>query len=63
MRTILEYGAACWDPFREGKIVVLDQIQKKAAKFAEITNDLKWETLAQHRKIKLICALYKAYSG
>jgi hypothetical protein len=56
------YGAACWDPFRERKIIVLDRVQKKAAKFAELTNNLKWETLAQHRKITLICALYKAYS-
>jgi len=31
---ILEYGAACWDPYREGQISALDRVQKKAAKFA-----------------------------
>jgi len=34
VRTILEYGAACWDPYREGQISALDRVQKKAAKFA-----------------------------
>ena len=23
---ILEYGAVCWDPYREGQINVLDQV-------------------------------------
>jgi hypothetical protein len=31
---ILEYGAVCWDPCREGQINVLDRVQKKEAKFA-----------------------------
>jgi len=56
---ILEYGAACWDPYREGKIHVLDRLQKKSAKFAHNTN---WETLSQRRKIKRTCGLFKAYS-
>jgi hypothetical protein len=34
VRPILEYGAACWDPYREGQITALDRVQKKAAKFA-----------------------------
>ena len=63
MGPILEYGAACWDPFREGQIISLDRVKKKAAKFANLTNKLKWETLAQCRKIVCIRALYKAYPG
>ena len=35
---LLEYGAACWDPYREGHITALDRVQKKAAKFAHHTN-------------------------
>jgi len=27
----LEYGAACWDPCRDGEINALDRVQKKAA--------------------------------
>jgi len=30
LRSILEYGAACWDPYREGQITALDRVQKKA---------------------------------
>ena len=47
---IREYGAACWDPYKEGKIQALDQVQKKAAKFAYNTNKSNWETLTQRRK-------------
>jgi len=36
---ILEYRAMCWDPFREGQINSLDRVRKKAAKFANLTND------------------------
>ena len=63
MRPILEYGASCWDLYREGQINALDRVQKKAAKFAYPMNDSVWETLTQRRKIARICALFKAYAG
>jgi len=63
VRPILEYGAACWDPYREGQISALDRVQKKAAKFAHYTNSPNWETLAPRRKLSRICALFKARSG
>ena len=63
VRPILEYGAACWDPYRDGQIHALDRVQNKAAKFAYHTNETNWETLTQRRKIAHICALHKAYSG
>jgi len=62
VRPILEYGAACWDPYREGQISALDRVQKKAAKFSHHTNSPNWETLASRRKLSRICALFKAYS-
>jgi hypothetical protein len=31
---LVSYGAACWDPYREGQIYALDRVEKKAAKFA-----------------------------
>ena len=31
VRPILEYGAACWDPYRECRINAFDGVQKKAA--------------------------------
>jgi hypothetical protein len=60
---ILEYGAACWDPYREGQIIALDRVQKKVAKFAYHTNSSHWETSASHIKLSRICALFKAYTG
>ena len=63
VRPILEYGAACWDPYREGQISALDMVQKKAAKFAHHRKSPNWETLASRRKLSRICALFRAYSG
>ena len=63
VRPILEYGAACWDPYREGQIYALDRVQRRAGKFAYHTNESNWETLTQHIKLSHVCALFKAYSG
>ena len=63
VRPILEYRAACWDPYRERQISALDRVHKKAAKFAHHTTSPHWETLASHRKLSRICALFKAFSG
>jgi hypothetical protein len=63
VRPILEYGAACWDPYREGQINASDRVQKKAAKFANLTNASDWDTLAHRRTVARICALLKAYNG
>jgi len=59
---ILEYRAACRDPFSKGQINVLDRVHKKVAKFVNITNESNWETV-QYRKIAHICALYEVCSG
>jgi hypothetical protein len=59
----LEYGAACWDQYREGQISMLDRVKKKEAKFAHHMDKPNWETLASRRKLSRICALFKAYSG
>ena len=63
VRPILGYGASRWDPYRDGQINASDRVQKKAAKYANHTNDLAWETLSQARKIAHICALLEAYTG
>jgi predicted site-specific integrase-resolvase len=60
---ILEYGAACWVPCREGQINALDRVQTKVAHITNHTKDSKWEILAQRRTITRLCALFKAYSG
>jgi hypothetical protein len=58
VRPILEYGAACWDPYREGQRCALDRMRRKAAKLTHNRKDSKWETLTQSRKIARICALF-----
>jgi hypothetical protein len=63
VRPILEYGAACWDPYREGQRSELDRVQKKAAKFAHHTISSNWEVLSSRTKLSHICALFKSYSG
>jgi hypothetical protein len=62
-RTILEYGAACWVPYREGQINALDRVQTRVAQFTNLTKDSDWETLAQLRMVARLCALFKAVSG
>ena len=44
-RPILEYGAARWDPYKEGEISALDSVQMKAAKFSHHTFSQIWEIL------------------
>jgi len=63
VRPILEYGAACWDPYRESQISALDHVQNKAANFVHHLGGSDWESLAQRRKIAHMCAFYKAYTG
>ena len=62
MRPIIEYGAECWDMYREGQVIGPDRVQKKTAKFATRTNASVWETLAQRRKIARKRALFKGYT-
>jgi hypothetical protein len=54
---ILEYGAVCWDPYRECQISALDHVQNKADKFAHHLGCSEWESLAQCRKIARMCVL------
>ena len=63
VRHILEYRAACWDPYREGQINALDWVRTKAAQFSNLTKDSDWESLAQRRMIADLLALFKGYSG
>ena len=51
VRPILEYGAVCWDPYREGQISTLNWVKKRATKFANNINESGWESLAQRRLV------------
>jgi hypothetical protein len=49
-RQILEDGAACCDPCREGQIRALDRVQKKALNLARHTDEPNGENLVSRRK-------------
>jgi hypothetical protein len=63
VRPILEYGAACWDPYRECDISALDRVQNKAAKFVQCTGGSVWESLVQRRMTARLYAFYKAHNA
>ena len=53
VRPIPEYGAACWDPYRECQISALDQVQNKAAKFAhhsEVQTGNLWHSVGRQNE-------------
>jgi len=62
---ILEYGAACWDSYREDQISGSDRLQKKAAKFACHT---VWETFEDSSHLRPLQSIHwktgmEAYKG
>jgi hypothetical protein len=61
--TVLECGAVCWDPHREGQVSALNWVQKRVPKFVSNVNESGWETLAQCRLIAQICTLFKICKG
>jgi hypothetical protein len=42
VRLNLEYGAACWDPYRGCQISALDLVQNKIAKSAQHSGGSDW---------------------
>jgi hypothetical protein len=63
VRPILENGAVCWDPYREGQIGALHRVRRRAAKFANNADQTGWESLAERRMVSRLCVLFKAYTG
>jgi len=63
MRPIRECGVSYWDLYREGQINALGRVQKKVAKFANVTNSSAWKTVAHRKKIARICSVFKTYTA
>ncbi|KAJ4434528.1 hypothetical protein ANN_23090 [Periplaneta americana] len=61
VRPVMEYGAACWDPYRLEHIKTLEKIQKRALKCCRKNSPLKWDTLTDRRTRIRLCALFKTY--
>jgi hypothetical protein len=71
IRPLTEYGAVCWDPYRQNQIDALEHVQRRAAKFVRMgggpgddrVNALGWEPLESRRRKARFRALFKAYLG
>ena len=72
VRPILEYSATIWDPFLKKDKIPLENVQRRAARFAtknyhdrtpgcvdRMLNDLKWESLESRRQNLRLCFLHK----
>jgi hypothetical protein len=72
VRSLLEYSSTLWDPHGSELEILLDKIQRRAARFVlsrfqqtdsvtDMLTVLKWEPLKTRRKIHRICCFYKVY--
>jgi hypothetical protein len=50
-------------PLQSGSVSALNQVQARAAKFANNTDQIGWEALSDRRLVSRLYALFKAYSG
>ena len=74
VRSVLEYGAAVWDPHLAQDINSLEKIQRKAARFAKgdyrtrssvsaMLKDLKWDELKHRRRDLRLALMFKIVKG
>ena len=70
VRPILEYAYTVWDPYKEGQIRKIENVQRRSARFVlnrykqttSVTNllsHLGWTSLQSRRKIARLTMLYK----
>jgi len=70
VRPQLEYCSTVWHPWQKYLIYKIEQVQRSAARYVcndynytssvtQMLNDLKWQTLEQHRNISNVTLLYK----
>ena len=68
----MEYAAPIWDPYLQNDIASLEKVQRKAARWVKsdysprssvtaMLNDLKWEPLADRRKIAKLGLFHKIH--
>ena len=74
VRSVLEYGAAVWDPHLAQDINSLEKTQRKAARFAKgdyrtrssvsaMLKDLKWDELKHRRRDLRLALMFKIVKG
>ena len=74
VRPQLEYASLVWDPHHKEKILQLEKVQRRAARWTTssfdyrssvtaIVNDLGWRTLEQRRADARLCLFFKMVYG
>ena len=74
VRPQLEYAAPVWDPHTKKKVLQLEKVQRRAARWTtssfdyqssttEIVNNLGWRTLEQRRADARLCLFFKIVHG
>ena len=74
VRPQLEYAAPVWDPHTKEKVLQLEKVQRRAARWTtssfdyrssttEIVNNLGWRTLEQRRADARLCLFFKIVHG
>ena len=74
VRPQLEYASPVWDPHHKDKILQLEKVQRRAARWTTssfdyrssvtaIVNDLGWRTLEQRRADARLCLFFKMVYG
>ena len=74
VRPLLEYATAAWDPYRKSHVEILEQVQRRAARFVQADYRRKssvsamlqlmdWPTLETRRQANRLTVFYKAVNG
>ena len=76
VRAVLEYASTVWDPHQQGDIKILEQVQRRAARYVyndytsrtpgcvtAMVRDIGWESLQDRHSIAKLSLLYKMHHG
>ena len=76
VRPVLDYASTVWDPHHQGDIKILEQVQRRAARYVyndyttrtpgcvtAMVKDIGWESLEDRCSIARLSLLYKMHHG
>ena len=76
VRPVLDYASTVWDPHQQGDIKILEQVQRRAARYVyndyttrtpgcvtAMVRDIGWESLQDRRSIARLSLIYKMHHG
>ena len=64
VRPQLEYCSPIWDPYEKGHILLLEKVQRRAARFVtNMVSNIGWQSLEERRAIARLTLMYKIVHG